>query len=61
MKRTPWFSARHEPPVNGGSDAEYEWKCGDDPPARQSKAFIRNVLWRCPHCQWRGLTKKEQK
>lgn len=24
MKRTPWFSARHEPPVNGGSDAGHE-------------------------------------
>ena len=26
-KRSPWFNARRQPPVNGGHASEYEWKC----------------------------------
>jgi hypothetical protein len=54
MKRTPWFNARRDPPVNGTLDSQYEWRCGDGLPTRQSKGFLRN-LW-CASCQWRGLT-----
>lgn len=54
MKRTPWFNARRDPPVNGDRESQYEWRCNGGPPSRQAKDFLRNVV--CMNCQWRGLT-----
>lgn len=59
MKRTPWFNARRDPPVNGGrdSESEYEWKCvGRRHAERRTKEWIIKWGKDCPHCQWRGLT-----
>lgn len=58
MKRTPWFSAQSQPPVNGGPGDKYEVRClgwnGWDKPERWSRKTIKDCA--CPHCQWRGLT-----
>lgn len=61
MKRSPWFNARTDPPVNGGDDAVYEWRCsmtGFDL-RRAFQADIKNWGSHCPFCQWRGLLRED--
>lgn len=59
MKRTPWFNAMNEPPVNGDDDARYEWRCldlTDGKTEMTSKGnILRYALDCCADCQWRGL------
>ena len=63
MKRSPWFNARRDPPVNGGPTAIYEhrclgrhfWKSASTDYAR----FIVRVA--CPDCEWRGLLREGKK
>jgi hypothetical protein len=55
-KRTPWFNAKTEPPVNGTENSKYEWRC------RRGYGIGRRTIWwlyrwSCPDCQWRGLTR----
>ena len=66
MKRSPWFNARTQPPVNGGPDALYEHLCKDPlggfgratrEPAEQIKMWGQY----CPRCQWRGLLREGKK
>lgn len=64
MKRSKWFNARREPPVNGGPYAEYEHRCW---------YLSKNGVWRlpkfrivghgraCGRCQWRGLLREGKK
>lgn len=55
-KRTPWFNAKTEPPVNGDENSEYEWRC-----LPEYGIGRRNVWWlnqlACHKCEWRGLTR----
>jgi len=54
VKRTPWFNAQRQPPVNGDWDAFYELRC------QQGAAYLwtrREIdQYACPRCKWRGLT-----
>ena len=64
MKRTPWFNAQRDPPVNGDGDAKYEWQCLTQYRAkRRTKEWILRWSRVCPQCRWRGLLQpaKEQK
>ena len=63
-KRSPWFNARTEPPVNGGRDATYEHRCLSHPlvanwrPVRKLwTADIKRIA--CDRCQWRGLLRED--
>ena len=59
MKRSPWFNARTQPPVNGGEDAMYEHRCRG--PRHEYWREVRQTrvrwirYWACDRCQWRGL------
>lgn len=57
--RTPWYSAKKQPPVNGGPDAVYEARCLRYFPDGLVVRCMKDELdvATCPHCQWRGLTK----
>lgn len=60
--RTPWFSAREQPPVNGEDCALYEWMClslEPQPIELWLANEIRNRNYVCPHCRWRGLARRE--
>ena len=58
MKRSPWFNARAEPPVNGDNMALYEHRCPRGMGTHLlAKHFL--LLTFCPHCEWRGLLRKE--
>ena len=62
MKRSPWFNARAEPPVNGGADAMYEARCESRSgyrPVRTWKASVIFLGKRCDRCQWRGLLRED--
>ncbi len=62
-RRSPWFNARTQPPVNGGDDALYEHRCSA---ASHGTDWRRPVLIKkgavvhatCPRCQWRGLLRE---
>ena len=61
-KRSPWFNARAEPPVNGGADALYEHRCLAFESLgvtceRKSKILRWAFVTSCSDCQWRGLLK----
>ena len=61
-KRSPWFNARRQPPVNGGHASEYEWKCDRVPNCkieRLGKNLLREYGNVCPECQWRGLLRED--
>ena len=64
-KRSPWFNARTQPPVNGWLDDEYEQRCkAKRPPHSQDKPIdMAYRLWlthdSCSHCQWRGLLRED--
>ena len=64
-KRSPWFNARAEPPVNGGADALYEHRCLDYPSLGITRERKRTILFwacreNCNQCQWRGLLKEKK-
>lgn len=60
QKRSPWFNARREPPVNGGPGDKYELMCAGP------YGWLTPKLWTvqeikecaCPHCKWRGLLRE---
>lgn len=60
-KRSPWFNARTEPPVNGGVDDKFEQRCNATPPPHNQykRVDMASKFWiesySCPRCQWRGL------
>ncbi len=59
-KRSPWFSALHEPPINGGPYSLYERQCsygnlGSAVELVGKKALINSA---CSKCQWRGLLRE---
>lgn len=57
-KRSPWFNARAEPPVNGGDKSVYEWRCGPSTTTLSAqKGWL--VLHSCLACQWRGLLRDD--
>lgn len=61
LKRSPWFSVIEQPPINGGDDAVYEWRCArldNQVLGRVRKAWL---LWKvsCPECQWRGVLRED--
>ena len=62
QKRSPWFNARTEPPVNGDADSMYEHRCLAEShhhwrkPKRMSASWIH--WWKCSRCQWRGLLRE---
>jgi hypothetical protein len=59
-RRSPWFNARRDPPVNGGDDAVYERRCTAFPERSPWMAKrIDLLLTRCDRCQWRGLLREE--
>ena len=61
MKRTPWFNARKQPPVNGGDDAQYEHRCkliNRNRPQRTDREDVMLAGRMCPDCQWRGLLRE---
>ncbi len=63
MKRSPWFNARTQPPVNGGEGAWYENRCtapdssGDV--VINPKRLIKTLGDICRYCQWRGLLRED--
>ena len=61
-KRSPWFNARTQPPVNGGDFALYEHQCpgptGTGDILMNNSATIKAYGAICPHCQWRGLLRE---
>ena len=65
MKRSPWFNARTEPPVNGDAWALYEQRCKARRPvhAYSSVNELASVMWlramACDRCQWRGLLRED--
>ena len=61
MKRSPWFNARRDPPINGGPDAPYEWKCLGYKPEKVDAVTIVDRGLRCNLCQWRGLLREGKK
>jgi hypothetical protein len=56
-RRSPWFNARRDPPVNGGDDAVYEWRRKTMRRSNIKHRYKINLLSmrQCHHCQWRGL------
>jgi hypothetical protein len=60
-KKSPWFNARTEPPVNGKDDALYEHRCvvtfGRGSPTKVPKSWLTNGVV-CVCCQWRGLLRE---
>lgn len=59
-RRSPWFNARRDPPVNGGDDAMYEHRCpiaDNGLITLQRREDIKCCC--CNLCQWRGLLRKE--
>lgn len=65
MKRSPWFNARRDPPVNGGPGALYEHRCwylyGPSVVARVPKRKIVEYGNECGRCEWRGLLREGKK
>lgn len=66
MKRSPWFNAQAQPPINGGPDAMYEHRCRSfnhwfdwRKPSRMSASSITKFA--CDMCQWRGLLREKAK
>lgn len=63
QKRSPWFNARTQPPVNGGKDARYEHRCRSLFHSRWHLPHIATAewidWWACPLCQWRGLLRED--
>jgi len=62
-KRSPWFSAKAQPPVNGGDYAEYEWRCEHrwlNGRETRTKRALRTVYANCDRCQWRGLLREDE-
>lgn len=60
-KRSPWFSVRDQPPVNGGKKSLYEWRCKYTPGRglRKTKHYLLTVYSSCSGCQWRGLLREK--
>lgn len=64
MKRTPWFNARTQPPVNGGPEAIYEHRCRDlvgGMVTRERKEGISRIGVVCPYCEWRGVVERPKR
>lgn len=63
-KRTPWFNACRQPPVNGGDDAIYEYRCELADYYRTVQQTSRHAIFmrgmNCPYCEWRGLAEKPE-
>ena len=60
-KRSPWFSARTEPPVNGDRHALYERRCplGNIAHEVELVGKTRLIDSACDRCQWRGLLRED--
>ncbi len=61
-RRSPWFNARRDPPVNGGDDAQYEHRCkwiNRNRPQRTDREDVMLAGRMCPDCQWRGLLRED--
>ena len=60
-KRSPWFNARAEPPVNGGDREFYEHSCTEFGRSitQEFASTIKRWGEQCPHCQWRGLMRED--
>ena len=67
MKRSPWFNARRNPPVNGGPHAMYEHRCKDRLAHFVDFSEVGPVtrcnlkLFACNTCEWRGLLRESKK
>lgn len=66
MRRSPWFNARRQPPVNGGPNAMYEHRCRSHNhwfdwrhPSRMNVLSI--TKFDCGQCEWRGLLREGKK
>jgi hypothetical protein len=63
VKRSPWFNAQRDPPVNGGPTAIYEHRCLGRhywrAASRDYAQFIVRVA--CSGCEWRGVLREGQK
>ena len=59
-KRSPWFNARTQPPVNGGDRDFYEHSCTEFGRSitQEFASTIKRWGEQCPHCQWRGLMRE---
>lgn len=60
--RSPWFSAKAQPPVNGGDKSVYEWRCEHrwhNGRGTQTKRALHTVYANCDRCQWRGLLRED--
>jgi len=63
-RRSPWFNARTDPPVNGGDDAVYEQRCtrAKPPHLQMKEKEMTSVYWlvrfSCHGCEWRGLLRE---
>ncbi len=63
-KRSPWFNARREPPVNGGDSARYEHRCfsyrhGENWSRPDWLCKEEILKLNCFDCQWRGLLRED--
>lgn len=64
QRRSPWFNAHTQPPVNGYVTDEYEQRCRASPPPhiqhnpveRACVGWLRHFS--CDRCQWRGLLRE---
>lgn len=60
-KRSPWFNARKQPPVNGDGKSLYEHRCTYlcNAVSREPASFIIESRKYCDRCQWRGLLRDD--
>lgn len=64
MKRSPWFNARRQPPVNGGNWAQYEHRCWYLRRIGISLVPKFRIIGHglaCGRCEWRGLLREGKK